>query len=200
MLYEVITVTVRPGTVGEAVKRIGASSLEGEGARLLGFWTTEIGRVNELVSLWSREEGAPPRDGLASGDWLHEVRDAVTGVTIERFRLFSFMPDIEPGAYGGVYELRSYLMTPGSTGETMETWAKALPRRAELSKPLGAFYAVGGTLQKFIHIWPYASADHRQRTRDRAIAEGIWPPKGGAARLQYQENSLLIPTAFSPLR
>src|SRR5688500_6708435 len=106
------------------------------------------------------------------------------------------MRDIEAGAHGGVYELRSYLLKPGTTQETIDIWAEALPRRAELSKPLGDFYAVGGALQKFIHIWPYDSADHRQRTRDRAVAEGVWPPKGGAARLLHQENSLLIRHPF----
>jgi hypothetical protein len=55
-------------------------------------------------------------------------------------------------------------------------------------------------LQKFVHIWPYDSADHRQRTRDGAVAAGIWPPKGGAEKLLHMQNSLLLPASFSPLR
>jgi NIPSNAP len=201
MFYEMVTVEVRPGGVGQVVKRIAEKppTFEG-GATLLGFWVTEIGRVNELVSLWTRENEAAQPDGLSPGEWLTGIREFATGTQVERFRLFPFMSDIEPGRYGGVYELRSYLLKPGTTRETIEIWASALPARAALSKPLGAFYAVGGSLQKFIHIWPYDSADHRQNTRDRAVAEGVWPPEGGAARLLYQENSLLIPTAFSPLR
>jgi hypothetical protein len=203
MLYEMVTVEVRPGAVGEAVKRIAEKPPASEGgATLLGFWVTEIGRVNELVSPWARQdEGSPAQpDGLSAGGWLGAIGELATDTRVERFRLFPFMSDIEPGRYGGVYELRSYLLKPGTTRETIDIWAAALPARAALSKPLGAFYAVGGSPQKFIHIWPYDSADHRQTTRDRAIAEGVWPPKGGAARLLYQENSLLIRTAFSPLR
>jgi hypothetical protein len=203
MLYEMVTVVVRPGAVGEVVKRIAEKPPASEyGARLLGFWVTEIGRVNELVSLWTREKEAlaAQPDGLSAGEWLTAIGEFATGTQVERFRLFPFMSDIEPGRYGGVYELRSYLLKPGTTHETIDIWASALPARAALSKPLGAFYAVGGSLQKFIHIWPYESADHRQKTRDRAVAEGVWPPKGGAARLLYQENSLLVPTTFSPLR
>jgi NIPSNAP len=203
MLYEMVTVEVRPGAAGEAVKRIGANApAQDGGATLIGFWTTEIGRVNELVSLWTRadESSSTERDGLAAGDWLAGIAELVTNMRVERFRLFSFMADIAPGRYGGVYELRSYLLKLGTTQETIDLWAGALPARAALSKPLGTFYAVGGSLQKFIHIWPYDSADHRQKIRDRAIAEGVWPPKGGASRLLFQENSLLIPTSFSPLR
>ena len=201
MLYEIVTVEVRPGAVADAVERCAETALSGTGqSRLLGFWTTEIGRVNELLSLWSHPDGAPGWDGLAAGDWLGRVHDVVVRMHVERFRLFPFMRDIEAGAYGSVYELRSYLLKPGTTQKTIDIWAEALPKRAELSKPLGAFYAVGGVLQRFIHIWPYDSADHRQRTRDRAVAEGVWPPKGGADHLLHQENSLLIPTSFSPLR
>jgi hypothetical protein len=203
MLYEMVTVEVRPGAVGEAVKRIAEKPrVTDGGATLLGFWVTEIGRVNELVSLWARADqaAAAERDGLKAGEWLAAAAEFVTDMKVEGFRLFPFMADVAPGRYGGVYELRSYLLKPGTTQETIDIWASALPARAALSKPLGAFYAVGGSLQKFIHIWPYDSADHRQKTRDRAVAEGVWPPKGGASRLLFQENSLLIPTAFSPLR
>ena len=135
MLYEMITVEVRPGSVGEAVKRIAETPPASEGgARLLGFWLTEIGRVNELVSLWARqdESSAAQPDGLSAGDWLTAIGEFVTGTQVERFRLFPFMRDIEPGRYGGVYELRSYLLKPGTTQETIDIWASALPARAEL--------------------------------------------------------------------
>ena len=65
MLYEFATVEVRPGAIVEAVKRIGQATPAGAvRSRLLGFWTTEIGRVNELISLWSAPDGSPVSDGL----------------------------------------------------------------------------------------------------------------------------------------
>ena len=74
MLYEIVTVEVRPGAVADAVERCAETALSGTGqSRLLGFWTTEIGRVNELLSLWSHPDGAPGWDGLAAGDWLGRV-------------------------------------------------------------------------------------------------------------------------------
>jgi hypothetical protein len=200
MLYELITAEVRPGAVGTAMQRIGEIVAQGRSAsRLLGCWTTEIGQVNEIVAL-SGSEGASIRDSVA-GHWLAAgTSEFLVNARLEHLRLFPFLPDIQPGSYGSVYELRSYVMKPGTTQETIERWEKALPARMERSKILGAFYAVTGPLQKFVHIWPYDTADHRQRTRDEAVAAGIWPPKGGAERLLHMQNSLLLPASFSPLR
>lgn len=200
MLYELITAEVRPGTLGGAVQQIAdAASARGNGSRLLGCWTTEIGRVNEIVALTAASDGSRT-DDITIGHWMTDSVEAFAVSTrLEHLRLFPFLPAVEPGSYGRVYELRSYVMKPGTTQETIERWEKALPRRMERSKLVGAFHGVSGSLQKFVHIWPYESADHRQRTRDEAVAAGIWPPKGGAERLLHMQNSLLIPTAFSPL-
>ena len=81
MLYEMVTVEVRPGAVGEAVKRIAEKPpVTDGGATLLGFWVTEIGRVNELVSLWARADqaAAAERDGLKAGEWLAAAAEFVT--------------------------------------------------------------------------------------------------------------------------
>jgi hypothetical protein len=201
MLYELFTAEVRPGTLAAAVQRLGQVAA-GRSATpgLLGCWTTEIGQVNEIVALSAVAEGLSMDDGPA-GHWLASaLTEFLVTARLEHLRLFPFLPDVQPGSFGRVYELRNYVMKPGTTWETIERWEKALPKRMERSKIIGAFYAVSGPLQKFVHIWPYNSADHRQQTRDEAVAAGIWPPKGGAERLLHMQNSLLIPTAFSPLR
>ena len=199
MLYELFTAEVRPGTMGTAVQRLG-ETVAGRGtSALLGCWTTEIGQVNEVVALSAVPDG--PTDDGAAGHWLASaITEFLVTARVEHLRLFPFLPAVQPGSFGRVYELRNYVMKPGTTQETIERWEKALPKRMERSKIIGAFYAVSGPLQKFVHIWPYDSADHRQRTRDEAVAAGIWPPKGGAERLLHMQNSLLIPTPFSPLR
>jgi hypothetical protein len=200
MLYELTTIEVRPGTVGPAMKRIGDTVAQAHTtSRLLGCWTTEIGQVNEIVALSGVSDTAPLGDS-ADGHWLAAAAtEFLVNARLEHLRLFPFLPDVEPGAYGRVYELRSYVMKPGTTQETIERWEKALPARMERSTIVGAFHGVTGPLQKFVHIWPYDSAEHRQRTRDEAVAAGIWPPKGGAERLLHMQNSLLLPAAFSPL-
>jgi hypothetical protein len=202
MLYELITAEVRPGTLGSAVQQVAEAAAGRAGTSgLLGCWTTEIGQVNEIVALATAPERALDAGEREPGHWLtNAVESFAVATRLEHLRLFPFLPAIHPGSYGRVYELRSYVMKPGTTQETIERWEKALPRRMEMSRILGAFHGVSGSLQKFVHIWPYASADERLRIRTEAVAAGIWPPKGGAERLLHMQSSLLIPTAFSPLR
>ena len=58
-----------------------------------------------------------------------------------------------------------------------------------------------GPLNQWIHIWAYKDAAERFSVRDKARREGIWPPKGGAPdRMLKQENMLVVPAAFSPLK
>jgi hypothetical protein len=57
-----------------------------------------------------------------------------------------------------------------------------------------------GGLNKFIHIWPYKSSVERDRIRAESRAPGrTWPPQSGVRPLR-QENKLLIPAPFSPVR
>ena len=68
-------------------------------------------------------------------------------------------------------------------------------------------YSELGGLNKWLHIWPYASIDQRNATRDKARDAGIWPPaavaaKAGAKSIPYiaQENKIVMPASFSPLQ
>ena len=128
MLYELFTAEVRPGTLGTAVQRLGETvAARGTSSGLLGCWTTEIGQVNEIVALSAVPEG-PSANDAAAGHWLASATtEFLVTARLEHLRLFPFLPDIQPGAFGRVYELRNYVMKPGTTQETIERWEKALP-------------------------------------------------------------------------
>jgi len=55
-------------------------------------------------------------------------------------------------------------------------------------------------VNKFIHIWPYPTLDARVATRKKAVAEGLWPPGGGADSLLTQATKIVMPSAFSPMQ
>jgi hypothetical protein len=58
-----------------------------------------------------------------------------------------------------------------------------------------------GDLNLWCHIWAYKDANHRAEIREKARKEGIWPPKGGQpGTMIKQENMLVVPASFSPLR
>jgi NIPSNAP protein len=205
MLYEILTICLRPGTLAEANRRLVSSPPQPQrGATLLGFWNTEIGVLNQLISLWSRRDEEPlagVRDTLSGdSDWLRSIAELVTDIRSEHFRLFPFLSDVQPGKYGSYYEMRSYLVKFDTMSKVIERWQPRVGERSKLSPLLAALYSVGGPLQKFVHIWPYQSLDERIRLRALAIEKGIWPPPGGAETLSYQESSILLPAPFSPLQ
>src|SRR5258705_236173 len=100
-----------------------------------------------------------------------------------------------------IVEFRTYTLNPGTTPQFEERFAEALPARAKVS-PLAAFWHTEvGPLNQVIHVWPYKDANHRAETREKARKEGIWPPKGGQpGQILKQENMLVVPAAFSPMR
>src|SRR5947209_11606790 len=59
MLYELRTYTVRPGTIGDMVKAASTVSRDIRGdnyGKLEGYWSTEIGPLNQVMHLWSYKD------------------------------------------------------------------------------------------------------------------------------------------------
>lgn len=203
MVYEIMRLGVRPAALGEALKRVSACGVKRAGASLLGFWTPEHGRLNRLISLWSREEPAPEDPGFDSAhgaEWLRAIGEYVTAVTCERFRLFPYLPEVRPGSFGPYYELREYRVDAGALGRTIELWKDWVDKRAALSPVIAVLYPLSGVLDRFVHLWAYRSLDERVRLRAQAIEKGVWPPPGAAQLVREQESTVLVPTPFSPLR
>ncbi len=92
------------------------------------------------------------------------------------------------------------MLKPDGLAPTMALWRKAVPGRARISPVLAAMGAVTGTAIRFMHIWPYKTFDERVRLRDKAVAEGVWPPPGGPSHLLSQQADIYLPAAFSPMR
>ena len=83
---------------------------------------------------------------------------------------------------------------------TIEAWRKSVPGRLPLSPVLAAMTSVTGAVTRFMHIWPYKSFDERARLRDKAVADGVWPPPGGPSHLLSQQVDIYLPAPFSPMR
>jgi hypothetical protein len=109
-------------------------------------------------------------------------------------------PSAESGIQGPVYEIRTYGIKPGGVQPTIDLWEQAVPARDKLSPCVIAMVALDGPL-RFTNIWAYTSLDVRSKARGDAVAQGIWPPKGGPAHLTTQMlSTIAMPTAVSPLK
>ena len=61
-------------------------------------------------------------------------------------------------------------------------------------------YSEFGALNKWVHIWAYKDANERFRVRAAAAAGGNWPARNPPGVMVKQENSFVMPSAFSPIR
>ncbi|QEL23509.1 NIPSNAP family protein [Bosea sp. F3-2] len=203
MRYEIATLTVRLGKAASAIAAIDAALKEsGAKGRLLGCWTSEIGRLNQIFVLRGFADDVELRQErermLASGNPFGCGED-VEALDFDSYAPFPFLPPVTPGKFGSVYEIRTYMLKHGGVPPTIAAWEAAVPARVALSPLVIAMYALDGPA-RFTHIWPFASLDHRAAVRADSVAKGIWPPKGGPQWLTGEMYSTIaLPTAISPL-
>ena len=96
-----------------------------------------------------------------------------------------------------IFEMRTYLLKPGTAQQAEDAFGAAIEARAKLSRIAGFWRTEVGTLNQIIHIWPYADLNERDKTRAEAIRAGIWPPKISEFLLEM-ESKILHPAPFSP--
>jgi hypothetical protein len=204
MIVEFRTYRLKPGSVAEATKRFGEGLANRTKVSPLGaFFSTEVGPLNRIIHVWPYEDFAhrtQVRSQKIEG-WPPNIREFVEDQQSEIFIPAPFSPKLEQRELGGVYEIRMYTLAPGAIPGQIDRWSTAIDARTKLSPLAFAGHSELGGLNKWCHIWAYKDANHRAETRAKAMREGIWPPKGGQpGQTLIQENMLVIPAAFSPLR
>jgi len=208
MYYELATMNLPFGTAGQAATHVQAfaSAPQAQG-ELLGCWFTDIGVLNQMIVL----------RGFATLDALQAERDRTQqsaspfgcgeiyqSLEQHSYKGFPWMkpvrPSAESGITGPVYEIRTYGIKTGGVQPTIDLWEQYVPARDELSPCVVAMVALDGPL-RFTNIWAYDSLNARSQIRGEAVAQGIWPPKGGPAHLTTNMvSTIAMPTAVSPLK
>jgi hypothetical protein len=200
-LYDVTIVTVRPGTHPQALAVLGNGPIND--ANLLACWYSDIGAVNQILLVRNAADATATLDArnasLNAANPLG-IGQYVTGMSMDTYVSFDFVAPMRPGEFGPCYEVRTYVLKPDGLAPTIEAWRKAVPGRVKLSPLLAAMTSVTGAVVRFMHIWGYKTLDERARLRDKAVADGVWPPPGGPGHLASQQVDIYLPAPFSPLR
>jgi hypothetical protein len=208
MHYELATMTLPFGTAATAAQNVQAfcTAPDAKG-ELLACWFTDIGQLNHMIVLRGfadlatlqneRERTQLSTSPLGCGDIFQTLEQ-------HSYRGFPWMKPVRPsresGISGPVYEIRTYGIKPGGVQPTIDLWEQYVPPREKLSPCLVAMVALDGPL-RFTNIWAYPSLDARSQARADAVAQGIWPPKGGPAHLTTNMvSTIAMPTAVSPLK
>lgn len=200
--YELSTLDTVIFGAGKASPGIEAWVGAGKG-RLLGAWGTDIGSLNRVFLLRGFDtlaEMMDERERALRSDNPFGCTELLTRLTMESYRAFDFLPPVEPGAFGPVYEFRTYKTKINGIMPTMGKWAEAVPPREAYSKLTVAMYGLDGE-PRVTQIWPYASLAARAEARAKSVADGKWPPKGGPDWLSPEMTSqIALPLPFSPLK
>lgn len=206
MIIEVRTYQLKPGTLAEAEKRFGAAlPVREKHSKLAAFWHTEVGALNQIIHVWTYDSFAQRAEVRAAAakeeGWPPPIREFVVSQQSEVFLPAPFSPPLTPREVGPVFEIRRYTIAPGAIPGVIERWSTKIEERNKLSPLVGAWYSELGGLNKWVHIWAYKDGAERQRIRADAVARGLWPPGSGATgAIIAQENILVAPAAFSPIR
>jgi len=201
--YELATLSIAMGTASKAAEAIGAfTSGAGAGGKLLGCWFSDIGALNKVAVLRGFADDAElgrERERTLRSSNPFGCSEFLTRLSLQSYAPFPDLPPVEAGAFGPVYEIRSYVLKTGGLLPTFEGWAEKLPARTGFSKLLVAMYGLDGT-PRITHIWPYKSTDERAQMRAESVRQGAWPPKSAVWLTPEMESSIYLPTAISPLK
>jgi hypothetical protein len=212
MIYELRTYTVKPGTLGDMVKAASTVSREIRGndyGKLEGYWSSEIGPLNQVMHLWSYSdfsERARLRAELAKNPrWTSEYTPLIHPLLVRQdVRLLNAVrPPVAPDGTGNIYEFRNYrAKTGGAVRKWLEAFTAALPAREKYSKIVGLWQTEAGQPNEVCHIWAYPSLNARAEARGNALKDPAWQEflGKGSALLEEMHSTIMLPAPHSPLR
>jgi succinate dehydrogenase/fumarate reductase flavoprotein subunit len=206
MYYELATMTLPFGTAAQAATNVQTFAAQGQG-ELLGCWFTDIGVLNQMIVLRGFDDLATlqaERQRTQQNASPFGCGEIFQSLEQHSYQGFPWMkpvrPSAESGIQGPVYEIRTYGIKPGGVQPTIDLWEQAVPARDKISPCVVAMIALDGPL-RFTNIWAYPNIESRSKARAEAVAQGIWPPKGGPAHLTTNMvSTIAMPTAVSPLK
>jgi hypothetical protein len=203
MFYQTTVLAVRMGTP-KAVSTIADWAAQAPyRGKYLACWQSEIGVLGQVMLLHGYDDLAAmleDRETVAQAPERYGIGDGLANVSIMTGKPFPmFSAPLQPGEYGPIFEVRAYLLRVGALEEFIQRWERSLPARMALSKPLLIMHSLEGAGPKVTHIWPYASLEARDRIRNQAAEQGVWPIKGPPGTVVAQQSEIFIPGPHSPI-
>jgi hypothetical protein len=130
--YELATMKVGFGVAPKAAEAIAAYATEtGAGGKLLGCWFSDIGDLNTIAVLRGFADDAEllrERDRTLRSSNPFGCGDLMASLKLESCAPFPGLPPVKPGAFGPVYEIRSYILKNGGSARPSKGGRKSSQR------------------------------------------------------------------------
>ncbi|KAG5720537.1 NipSnap like protein [Termitomyces sp. T112] len=178
-------------------------------AKLTGSWETVVGEQDTFVHILEYENygGLDKTISLvrSSSEHVKAFREMLPYLQSRSSQLnqeFAFFPSAPPRAQGGIFELRTYALQPGTLLEWESTWRRGIEARRNLTAPVGAWFSQVGRLHQVHHLWQYPSLEARKELREQAWQIDGWAETvSKTAQLAKSMDSFILkPLPFSPLK
>ncbi|PLW14493.1 hypothetical protein PCANC_05572 [Puccinia coronata f. sp. avenae] len=176
---------------------------------LKGSFEVLVGELDTFVHIWEFD-GYKGYDYAASKirerpehqEFTKSIRSLVHSRNSQLCREFAFWPCSGPKVNGGIYEMRSYQLKPGTLLEWETEWRRGLEARRKFVEPIGAWFAQVGRLHQVHHMWQYPSLQARLELREKAWQVDTWSNTvSNTVKLcDSMDANVLLPNSFSPLR
>lgn len=113
---------------------------------------------------------------------------------------------MELGREEVIIDHRTYTFHPLKLAPWLELYQNdGLPvQQKHLGGLVGFFATEVGTLNQVVHLWRFASAGDREERRSAMLQDPGWAEflrkNAELGALRHQENKLLVPVPFSPIK
>ena len=212
MIYELRTYTVKPGAIGDMIKAASTVSRDirkDDYGKLEGYWSTEIGPLNQVMHMWSYgsfDERAKMRAELAknprwTGEYIPLIRPLLVRQDVRL--LNAIKPPVAPASTGNIYELRNYrAKAAGGLKQWLDAFTAVLPAREKYSKIVGLWQTEAGQPNEACHIWAYPDLNARAEARGNAMKDPEWQAflGKGPGFLEEMHSTIMLPAPHSPLK
>ncbi|XP_043829492.1 protein NipSnap homolog 3A [Dromiciops gliroides] len=212
--YEFRTYVIQPEKMNEFLENTNKHiHLRTACSELVGYWKQEFGGdvMNKVFHIWKYDDfahRAKVREALAKDkEWQEKyISQNLPFIVQQKNEVAYLVPwcKITKPPKEGVYELVTFHMKPGGPALWGEAFQSAVNSHIQVgySKLIGVFHTEYGTLNRVHVLWWTETPDTRAAGRHRAHEDArvVAAVRESCTYLESQENVLLIPTAFSPLK
>lgn len=211
--YEFRTYCIRPDQNAAFLKLTNEKiHLRTAHSELIGYWSVEYGGLNKVFHIWkydSYSQRAAVRAALAQDpSWISEYISKALPMLVSQDNEVTYLVPwshvLRPPQEGGAYELVSFQMRPGGPAVWGDAFQAAVTAHDApgYGKLVAAFHNEFGQQNRVHALWWFESADQRAEVRHRAHTDArvVAAVRNSVVHLESQENQLMFPTLFSPLK
>lgn len=176
-------------------------------AELVASFRVEVGNQDQFIHIWRYHDGYKQVSNihklLKTDETLLKLNKDQLKDLVKResqfMMSFSFWAHPMPQQSNSFYEMRSYILKPGTMIEWANGWSKGITHR---DNAVAGFFSQIGQLYQVHHIWRYEDLQVRKDVRENAWRRPGWDECVAITvpNIVYLHSRWMAPNSFSPIR